>query len=133
MTYISCKEINQIMIELGYKKTNTREYAYEFKLKNGQYIYIKRLKDTQKRISEPSRLMIHPKYIDYKDELRKLENVEFNFEQKGNMNSAFAEFPKCDLSKCEGNPTEYGIGANFKDKLALTNFLKFIENKKELS
>lgn len=46
------------------------------------------------------------------------------------MNSAFAEFPKCDLSKCEGNPTEYGIGANFKDKLALTNFLKFIESSK---
>lgn len=77
--------------------------------------------------------MIHIKYIDYKDELRKLEKVEFNFEQKGNMNSTFTEFPKCDLSKCEGNPTEYGIGAKFKDKLGLTNFLKFIENKKELS
>lgn len=132
MTYLSCKEIYELMTELGYTQTNTRKYAHEFELKNGQYIYIKRLKDSQKRISKPSRLMIHPKYMDHKDQLRKLENVEFNFEQKGNMNSAFAEFPKCDLSKCEGNPTEYGIGANFKDKLALTNFLKFIENEKEL-
>ncbi len=50
--------------------------------------------------------------------------------KKGNMNSAFAEFPKCDLSECDGNPTEYGIGVNFKDKLALINFLKFIESSK---
>ena len=26
--------------------TNTRKYAHEFELKNGQYIYIKRLKDS---------------------------------------------------------------------------------------
>ncbi|WP_454667239.1 hypothetical protein [Acinetobacter calcoaceticus] len=130
MTFLSCKEIDEFMIELGYTQTNTRKYAHEFKLKNGQYIYVKQLKDNQKRVSDPSRLMIHPKYIDHKDELRKLEKVELNFEQKGNMNSAFAEFPKCDLSKCDGNPTEYGIGVNFKDKLALINFLKFIESSK---
>lgn len=36
----------KLMIELGYIQTNTRKYAYEFELKNGQYIYIKRLKDS---------------------------------------------------------------------------------------
>ncbi|KQE87932.1 hypothetical protein [Acinetobacter lactucae] len=125
MTFLSCKEIHQLMTELGYKQTNTREYAHEFELKNSQYIYIKRLKDSQKRKKQPSRLMIHPSFLKFKEDLTKLEKVEFSFEQKGNMNSAFAEFPKCD-----GNPTEYGIGVNFKDKLALINFLKFIESSK---
>lgn len=132
MTFLSCTEIDELMTELGYTQTNTRKYAHEFKLKNGQYVYVKQLTDNQKRKKQPSRLMIHPSFQKFKEDLTKLEKVEFSFEQKGNMNSAFAEFPKCDLSKCEGNPTEYGIGANFKDKLALTNFLKFIENKKEL-
>ncbi|EPL0173791.1 hypothetical protein N1009_003621, partial [Acinetobacter baumannii] len=116
MTYLSCKEIHELMTELGYTQTNTRKYAHEFELKNGQYIYIKRLKDSQKRKKEPSRLMIHPSFQKFKEDLTKLEKVEFSFEQKGNMNSAFAEFPKCDLSECDGNPTEYGIGVNFKDK-----------------
>ncbi|MDR9541868.1 hypothetical protein RJC71_00250 [Acinetobacter baumannii] len=133
MTYLSCKEIYELMTELGYTQTNTREYAHEFELKNGQYFYIKRLKDSQKRKKEPSRLMIHPSFLKFKEAFTKLEKVEFSFEEKGNMNSTFAEFPKCDLSKCDGNPTEYGIGVNFKDKLALINFLKLIENKKELS
>ncbi|MNI54851.1 hypothetical protein D3C73_1097680 [compost metagenome] len=46
MTYLSCKEIYELMTELGYTQTNTRKYAHEFELKNGQYIYIKRLKDS---------------------------------------------------------------------------------------
>lgn len=127
MTYLSCKEIYHAMKELGFKQTDTRDYAYEFLLRNGQYIYVKRFIDTQKRTPEPSRLMIHPVFITLKDDLQKLENTEFNFEEKGNMNSAFARFPKCSQSHCEENPTEYGIGVNFKDKTALFNLLKFIE------
>lgn len=130
MTFLSCKEIHQIMTELGYKQTNTREYAHEFELKNGQYIYIKRLKDSQKRKKEPSRLMIHPSFQKSKEDLTKLEKVEFNFEEKGNMNTAFARFPHSSESDCVKNPTQHGIGVNIKDKLALINFLKFIESSK---
>jgi len=132
MTFLSCKEIYELMTELGYTQTNTREYAHEFELKNGQYLYIKRLKDSQKRKKEPSRLMIHPSFLKFKEDLTKLEKVEFSFEEKGNMNTAFARFPHSSESDCAKNPTQHGIGVNFKDKLALTNFLKFIENKKEL-
>ncbi|HGE6785210.1 hypothetical protein ACT4VK_10395 [Acinetobacter baumannii] len=49
MTFLSCKEIDELMTELGYTQTNTRIYAHEFKLKNGQYVYVKQLKDNQKR------------------------------------------------------------------------------------
>ena len=35
MTFLSCKEIDELMTELGYTQTNTRIYAHEFKLKNG--------------------------------------------------------------------------------------------------
>ena len=48
MRYLSCKEIYDAIKEWGIKETNTREYAYEFQLKNGQYIYVKRLLDIQK-------------------------------------------------------------------------------------
>lgn len=48
MTFLSCKEIDELMTELGYTQTNTRIYAHEFKLKNGQYVYVKQLKDNQK-------------------------------------------------------------------------------------
>ncbi|MDC4437058.1 hypothetical protein OHV48_13620 [Acinetobacter baumannii] len=49
MTFLSCKEIDELMTELGYTQTNTCIYAHEFKLKNGQYVYVKQLKDNQKR------------------------------------------------------------------------------------
>ncbi len=48
MTFLSCNEIYELMTDLGYTQTNTRKYAHEFKLKNGQYIYVKRLEDNQK-------------------------------------------------------------------------------------
>lgn len=73
MRYLSCKEIYDAIKELGIKQTNTREYAYKFQLKNGQYIYVKRLLDTQKRNPEPSRLMIHPAFVVLKDDLQELE------------------------------------------------------------
>ena len=116
------------MTKHGFKQTDTRDYAYEFKLKNEQYIYVKRLIDSQKRIPEPSRLMVHPAFIAIKDDLQKLENVVFNFEEKGNMNSAFARFPTASQSKCEENPTEYGIGVNFRDIKALIDFLDFVQS-----
>lgn len=128
MAYLSCKEIYDAMKNIGIKQTYEREYAYEFQLVNKQFIYVKRLLDTQNRQQQPSRLMIHPLFIALKNELMKLENTEFNFEQDGNMNSAFAQFPKCSKSECKDNPTEYGIGVNFKDKTALYKLLKFIEN-----
>ncbi|WP_159153117.1 hypothetical protein [Acinetobacter johnsonii] len=128
MRYLSCKEIYDAIKELGIKQTNTREYAYEFQLKNGQYIYVKRLLDTQKRNLEPSRLMIHPAFVVLKDDLQELENIEFNFAQQGNMNSAFAQFPKSSQSQCDENPTEYGIGVNFHDKRSLLKLIVFIES-----
>lgn len=128
MTYLSCKEIYQIMSDLGCEQTTTRKYAYEFKLKNGHYLYVKRLMDTKKITPEPSRLMIHPAFVELKEDLQKVENVVFNFEEKGNMNSAFVQFPKCRQSECEDNQTEYGIGVNFSNKNGLIGFLKFIES-----
>ena len=86
MRYLSCKEIYDAIKEWGIKETNTREYAYEFQLKNGQYIYVKRLLDTQKRNPEPLRLMIHPCFIALKEDLLSFENIEFSFEEMGNMN-----------------------------------------------
>lgn len=130
MTFLSCQEIDELMTELGYTQTNTRKYAHEFKLKNGQYIYVKQLKDNQKRKKQPSRFMIHPSFRKFKEDLIKLEKVEFSFKEKGNMNTAFACFPQSNESECAKNPTRYGIGVNFKDKLALINFLKFIESNK---
>lgn len=129
MAYLSCKDIYQILIDLGIKQSEIRDYAYEFQLKNEQYIYVKRLLDTQKRVTEPSRLMIHPAFIALKDDLQKLEDVAFNFEEKGNMNSAFAHFPKSSQSRCIENPTEYGIGVNFEHRKALIDFLDFIQSK----
>ena len=128
MTYLSCKEIYKILTELGFKQTEIRDYAYEFQLKNGQYIYVKRLLDTQKRVPEPSRLMIHPAFIVLKDDLQKMQNIAFNFEEKGNMNSAFAQFPRSSQSRCIENPTEYGIGVNFQDRKSLIDFLDFIQS-----
>ncbi|MEN4981942.1 hypothetical protein [Acinetobacter modestus] len=106
MHNLSCEEIYQVMKDAGFKQTYTGEYAYEFKFNNGQYVYVKRLKDTQKRTPEPSRLMIHPALIALKEDLQKMENVVFNFQEKGNMNSAFSQFPKCKQSECDENPTE---------------------------
>lgn len=128
MRYLSCNEIYQIMIGIGLEPTATREYAYEFQLKNGQYLYVKRLRDTQKRTPEPSRLMIHPAFVVLKDDLQELENIQFNFAQQGNMNSAFAQFPKSCQSQCDENPTEYGIGVNFQDKRSLLKLIVFIES-----
>ncbi|AYA03966.1 hypothetical protein BEN74_14910 [Acinetobacter sp. WCHAc010034] len=128
MKYLSCKEIYDAIKALGIQQTNTREYAYEFQLKNGQYIYVKRLLDTQKRNAEPSRLMIHPCFIALKEDLLSFENIEFSFEEKGNMNAAFAKFPQCALSQCDDNPTEYGIGVNFQDKQSLLKLIVFIES-----
>lgn len=128
MTYLSCDEIYQVMKDEGFKQTYTRAYAYEFMLKNGQYVYVKRLMDTKKRIPEPSRLMIHPALIAFKDDLQKVENAEFNLEEKGNMNSAFSQFPKCKQSECDENPTEYGIGVNFSNRNGLIRLLDFIES-----
>lgn len=78
--------------------------------------------DTKKTASEPSRLMIHPALVVFKKDLKKVEKAEFNFEEKGNMNSAFAQFPKCKQSECDENPTEYGIGLNFSNKNGLVDF-----------
>jgi hypothetical protein len=128
MRYLSCKEIYDAIKELGIKETNTREYAYEFQLKNGQYIYVKRLLDTQKRNPEPLRLMIHPCFIALKEYLLSFENIEFSFEEMGNMNSAFAQFPKSSQSQCDENPTKYGIGVNFQDKRSLLKLIVFIES-----
>ena len=128
MRYLSCKEIYDAIKEWGIKETNTREYAYEFQLKNGQYIYVKRLLDTQKRNPEPLRLMIHPCFIALKEDLLSFENIEFSFEEMGNMNSAFAQFPKSSQSQCDENPTEYGIGVNFHDKRSLLKLIVFIES-----
>lgn len=126
MVCLSCKEIYDAMKNIGIQQTAEREYAYEFQLANKLFIYVKRLLDTQNRQQQPSRLMIHPMFIALKDELTRLENTEFNFEQEGNMNSAFAQFPKCPKSECKDNSTEYGIGVNFPDKNALSELLKFI-------
>ena len=128
MRYLSCKEIYDAIKEQGIKQTNTREYAYEFQLKNGQYIYVKRLLDTQKRNPEPLRLMIHPCFIALKEDLLSFENIEFSFEEMGNMNSAFAQFPKSTQSQCDENPTKYGIGVNFQDKRSLLKLIVFIES-----
>ncbi|OOW08310.1 conserved hypothetical protein [Acinetobacter sp. 8I-beige] len=128
MRYLSCKEIYDAIKEWGIKETNTREYAYEFQLKNGQYIYVKRLLDTQKRNPEPLRLMIHPCFIALKEDLLSFENIEFSFEEMGNMNSAFAQFPKSSQSQCDENPTKYGIGVNFQDKRSLLKLIVFIES-----
>lgn len=128
MRYLSCKEIYDAIKEWGIKETNTREYAYEFQLKNGQYIYVKRLLDTQKRNPEPLRLMIHPCFITLKEDLLSFENIEFSFEEMGNMNSAFAQFPKSSQSQCDENPTKYGIGVNFQDKRSLLKLIVFIES-----
>lgn len=56
------------------------------------------------------------------------KNIEFNFAQQGNMNSAFSQFPKSSQSQCEKNPTEYGIGVNFHDKRSLLKLTVFIES-----
>lgn len=128
MRYLNCKEIYDAIKEWGIKETNTREYAYEFQLKNGQYIYVKRLLDTQKRNPEPLRLMIHPCFIALKEDLLSFENIEFSFEEMGNMNSAFAQFPKSSQSQCDENPIKYGIGVNFQDKRSLLKLIVFIES-----
>lgn len=128
MTYLSCNEILQIMKDLGHKLTFTREYAFEFRLKNGQYVYVKRLQDTKKITPEPSRLMIHPVFEVLKEDLQKIDHVAFNFSEKGNMNSAFAHFPTSSQSQCEDNPTQYGIGVNFSNRQALLIFLDFIQS-----
>ena len=116
------------MKDLGHKPTFTREYAFEFILKNEQYVYVKRLQDTKKITPEPSRLMIHPLFEALKEDLQKIDHVAFNFSEKGNMNSAFARFPTSNQSQCEDNPTQYGIGVNFGDRQALLNFLDFIQS-----
>ena len=69
------------MKDTGFTQTYTREYAYEFKLNNRQYVYVKRLMDTKKITPEPSRLMIHPALVALKEDLQKVENAEFNFEE----------------------------------------------------
>ncbi|MFI9954327.1 hypothetical protein Q4228_08000 [Acinetobacter baumannii] len=107
MTFLSCNEIYELMTDLGYTQTNTRKYAHEFKLKNGQYIYVKQLKDNQKRKKQPSRFMIHPSFRKFKEDLIKLEKVEFSFKEKGNMNTAFACFPQSNESECAMNRTGF--------------------------
>jgi len=64
-------------------------------------VYILRLKDTQRRIIKPSILMIHPVLIALKNDLQKVGNAEFNFEEKGKMNSTLAQFPKCKQSESD--------------------------------
>lgn len=45
--------------------------------------------------------MIHPVLIALKNDLQKVENAEFNFEEKSKMNSTFAQLPKCKQSESD--------------------------------
>ncbi|WP_180053966.1 hypothetical protein [Acinetobacter sp. YH12236] len=126
--YLSCKQIYDAMKRIGVRRTDEREYAYEFELANGQVIYVKRLLDKQSRKNEPSRLMIHPALKALKSELQCIEDAEFKFGPEGNMSTAFAKYPKSSISECIDNPTEYGAGVNFKSEKGLTELINFLES-----
>ncbi|RZK22267.1 MAG: hypothetical protein EOO43_09810 [Flavobacterium sp.] len=126
--YLSCSEIYDAMKSLAINQTIERKYAYEFKLTNGQVIYVKRLLDSQAYQDEPFRLMIHPALFALKTELQQIEGVKFKFGEKGNMNTAFAKYPNSSTSQSKSNPTKYGIGVNFKSEQALKELINFLRN-----
>ena len=89
-------------------------------------MYIKRLLDTKISKGESSRLMIHPAFIVLKSELQVIEDADFSFSTKGNMSTAFARYPECLASECAENPSNYGIGINFKSEKGLKGLIDFL-------
>lgn len=124
-SYLSCNDIYNHLIGLGISQTNESKYAYEFKLANGQIIYVKRLKDSKPSTKWVSRLMIHPELEKYRNTL-KIDDVDLNFNIEDNMKSTFKAFPISPLSQAEKPPSRYGIGGNFRTPQALEEFVKIM-------
>ena len=124
-SYLSCNDIYNHLIGLGVSQTNESKYAHEFKLANGQIIYVKRLKDSRPSKKWVSRLMIHPNLEKHRS-LLKIEHVDLNFNIEDNMKSSFKAFPVSPLSQAEKTPSRYGIGVNFQTLQAVEEFVKIM-------
>jgi len=122
-TFLSCDEIYNQMVRLGYSPIESKKYAYEFQLSNGHYVYVKRLKDSKASKKWASRLMIHPGLKDHRSLLEATENVSLRFAIEENMSTAFVKFPVSPLSKSAKAPSRYGAGVNFKTPQAIEEFI----------